>query len=99
MVKIRLGNAAPMKEVRDPDNDERRTLVAAPEATAGYTEVECYEPTLQQTIATVADLWRKHSAEPPTWVSADDETVEIVLASNFDCPRGEPRAKAKKGAK
>lgn len=98
MVRVRLGNAAPVDHPTDPKTGEKvRTPIEVdgPEVAT----MELHEDNLKATLATAEALWNSISDAPPVWVAADDEAVELLLASHFACERGEPAPKAKKGAK
>lgn len=87
MYHIRLGNTSPHNARRHPDTD---ALILEPFEGPQVTTVNCSASSVIDALKEVTDLWRFHSSAPPSWVSADNEALELVLSENFGCPRGEP---------
>ena len=95
MFKVRLGNPAPHESYRDNETD---ALVTLPIEGPSVTTVEIPHDSVLVAVREIEDLWKHHGAEPPSWVAADNEGLEVVLAGHFGCRRGEPSAKTGKGA-
>lgn len=97
MPTVRLGNVSPAVFVAESNETDAGAKVHV-DIDNGYDHNNTVtlfgippQTPLSEALVTVRAVWdRNHSFDPPEWVESDDEVLEMLLASEFNCAVGMP---------
>lgn len=94
MATIVLGNTAPIEPVKVSEDSTEIRRVPRPDLAPTETEFRTDNDLNSVEVLQIAGVFRSHHSDADaSWVSSDDSKIEALLAAEFDCPIGRPRAK------